>query len=106
MLPGRGTGASPVVPLASGKRGRLRGPLEQFAADQHAADLRSAGADLVQLGIAPQASGRILVDVAVAAEDLDRLTGRPRRFLRRIENRTGCILARGAALVAGLGHRV
>jgi hypothetical protein len=30
---------------------------EQLAADQHAADLAGAGADLVQLGVAPQAAG-------------------------------------------------
>ena len=46
--------------------------VEQFAADQHAADLAGAGADLVELGVAQQAPGRIVVDVAVAAEHLDR----------------------------------
>src|SRR5205085_2517744 len=31
--------------------------VEQFAADQHAADFRGAGADLVELGVAQQAAG-------------------------------------------------
>ena len=41
---------------------------EQLAADQHAADFAGAGADLVELGVAQQAAGRVVVDVAVAAE--------------------------------------
>src|SRR6266496_4590077 len=49
----------------------LRGFLEQFPADQHAADLAGAGADLVKLGVTQQAPGRIVVDIAVAAEQLD-----------------------------------
>jgi hypothetical protein len=35
---------------------------------QHAPDLAGVGADLVELGVAQQAAGRIVVDVAVAAE--------------------------------------
>ena len=42
--------------------------MEQLAADRHAADLIRAGTDLVQLGVAQQAAGRELVDVAVAAQ--------------------------------------
>ena len=42
--------------------------LEQLAADQPAADLGGAGADLVELGVAPQPPGRRLVDVAHAAQ--------------------------------------
>src|ERR1700733_10144754 len=53
---------------------------EQFAADQHAADFAGAGADFVELGVAQQASGRIVVDIAVAAEQLDRI----KRALRRL----------------------
>src|SRR6185369_14724777 len=34
---------------------------EQLAADQHAADLAGARADLVQLGVAPQAPERVVV---------------------------------------------
>src|SRR5690606_12365834 len=74
-----GTGASQVASLVSGEWGfDSRRALEWFAPDQHAADLRGAVANLVQLGVAPQAPGRILVDVAVAAEDLARLIGRQR----------------------------
>jgi hypothetical protein len=74
---------------------------EQFAADQHAADLAGAGADFVQLGVAPQAAGRVFVDVAVAAEDLDRLAGHPGGLLGGVQDRPGGVLARGLALVAG-----
>src|SRR5689334_16782669 len=47
--------------------------LEDLPADQHPADLAGAGADLVELGVAQQAAGRVVVDVAVAAETLDRV---------------------------------
>src|ERR1700680_1740223 len=50
-------------------RCRLCRLLEDLAADQYAADLRGAGADLVELCIAQQPAGRELVDVAVAAQD-------------------------------------
>src|SRR5262245_16969680 len=53
--------------------GRLRRLVEQLAADQHAADFAGAGADLVELCVAQEAAGRIFVDVAVAAEQLDRI---------------------------------
>jgi hypothetical protein len=48
----------------------LSGFLEQFASDQHAANLGSACAGFIKLGIAPQESRRIVVDVTVAAEQL------------------------------------
>src|SRR5258706_13957452 len=57
--------------------GSSGGFFEVLPPDQHAADLRSTGPDLVQLGVAPPAPGRILVDVAVAAQNLDGFTGRP-----------------------------
>src|SRR5262245_60244184 len=41
--------------------------LEQLAADEPAPNLRCAGADLVELGIAQQTPRRVVVDVAVAA---------------------------------------
>jgi hypothetical protein len=47
--------------------------LKQFPPDQHAADLGSAGTDFIKFGIAQQTSGRIVVDVTVAAEQLDRI---------------------------------
>src|SRR5947208_4533061 len=84
--------------------------VEQLASDQHPPYLRSAGPDLVELRVAPQAPGRVVVDVPVAAQRLDRLAGHPRRLLRRIENRTGGVLARGtagkAAPVESVTHRV
>src|SRR6185312_16812601 len=48
---------------------------EQLAADQHAPDFAGARADLVQLGVAPQATQRVLVDVAVAAKNLAAVAG-------------------------------
>src|ERR1700720_4888056 len=80
--------------------------VEQLAADQHPPDLGRAGTDLVQLGIAPQAPGRVFVNVAVAAERLNRLTRHPRRLLGCVEYRTRGVLARHLAAIAGLGHRV
>ncbi len=71
---------------ATGRRRSRRGPASgafaashrlrvQLAADQHAPDLARAGADLVELGVAPQAPDRVLVGVADAAER----PGSPRR---------------------------
>src|SRR6476659_4680185 len=68
---------------------RLR---EQLAADQHPAHFRRPGADLVQLRIAPEAPERVLVDVAVAAEDLDALAGHPSRLLGAPEDHRGAVL--------------
>src|ERR1700737_5270426 len=68
--------------------------LEQLAADQHAPNLAGAGADLIELDITQIAPGRIIVDVAVAAEKLARVKRHSRRILRRIENGAGCVLAR------------
>src|SRR5512134_3861320 len=48
------------------KRPGSGGGLEQLAADQPAADLAGSGTDLVELGVAEQPPGRVLVDVAVA----------------------------------------
>src|SRR4029453_4209057 len=46
---------------------------ERLPADHHAPDLACACTDLVELGIAQISSGRIIVDVAVAAEELNRV---------------------------------
>src|SRR5208283_396634 len=80
--------------------------VEQFPADQHAPDFRRAGADLVQLGVAPEPTGGIVVNVPVPAQGLDRFAGHPGRLLRRVEYRARRILARGLAPVAGLADRV
>ena len=80
--------------------------LEQLPPDQHAPDFAGAGADLVELGVAQQPPGRIVVDIAVAAEQLDGVERALRRLLGGIENGAGGVLARGLAAVAGFGHRV
>src|SRR5262249_11665135 len=84
----------------------LRRLLEQLAADQHAADFAGAGADLVELGVAQQAAGRVIVDIAVAAEELDRIERDLRRLLARIQDGAGRVLPRRLALIARLGHRI
>src|SRR5579883_1850124 len=83
--------ADAVAPARSGaaRRGRSPFAVEQLAADQHAADLVGAGADLVELGIAQDAAGREFVDVAVAAEALDRLERHRDRALRGVQQ-AGC----------------
>src|SRR5687767_6990877 len=87
-----------VKPSIRTMSGRFR---EQLAADQHAADLAGAGADLVELGVAQQATRRIVVDVAVAAQKLDGVERDQRRLLGGVEDGAGRILARGLAAVAG-----
>src|SRR6266849_5676732 len=62
---------------------------KQLPSDQPAADLGCSRADLVELRIAPQASGRVIVDVAVAAEALDRLACHPGRSFGGVENGAG-----------------
>jgi HTH-type transcriptional regulator/antitoxin HigA len=52
-----------------------RALFEQLPPDQHAPDLARAGADLVELGVAQQAPERVIVGVAGAAENLDRVEG-------------------------------
>src|SRR4051812_23587526 len=102
-LPPCGGGLGWGVFDPSGGWRRLRRLLEQLAADQPAADLRGAGADLVELGVAQQAAGRVVIDVAVAAQTLDRLEGHPGRLLGGVENAAGGVLARGFAAIARLG---
>src|SRR5687768_13755011 len=92
-----------VKPSVGTTSSRLR---EQLAADQHAADLAGAGADFVELGVAQEPAGRIVVDVAVAAQKLDGVERDQRRLLGGVEDGTGRILARDLAAVAGLGDGV
>src|ERR1700719_4250891 len=75
---------------------------EDLAADQHAADLRGAGADLVELGVAQQPPGREVVDVAVAAEDLHRVERQRRRLFGRVKDSARSVLARRLPAVARL----
>ena len=83
-----------------------RGLLEQLAPDEHPADLGGAGTDLVELGVAQQPPGRELVDVAVAAEELDGVEGDRGGLLGRVQNAARRVLARGLAAIAGRGDRV
>src|SRR5256885_2468707 len=94
---------SSVFYVGSQPSGRLG---KQLPSDQPAADLGSSRADLVELRVAPQAPGRVIVDVAVAAETLDRLARHPGRFLGGVKDRASRVLARGLAAVAGLADRV
>src|SRR4051794_26068138 len=76
--PPMGVRAAPTI--TTGSLSISLGLVEQFAADQHPPDLARAGADFVQLRIAPQPAGGEFVDVPIAAERLDRLAGHPGRF--------------------------
>src|SRR5579863_5218230 len=80
--------------------------LEELAADQHAADLLGAGADLVELRIAQQPASGEVVDVAVAAERLDRLERGLRGALGREQDAAGGIAPARGASVATASHRV
>ena len=40
--------------------------LVEVPADEHAPDLAGAGADLVQLGVPQETTGRVVVDVTIA----------------------------------------
>src|SRR5574337_985683 len=82
---------------------------KQLAADQHATDFARAGADLVELGVAPQAAHRVFVGIAHAAQGLDRLAGHPGGLLGGVEDGPGGVLAHGTRMirpVAGLAHRI
>src|SRR6516165_8507169 len=82
---------------------------KQFTTDQHATNFACACSNLIELGVAPQATRRILIDVAVATERLDRFSCHPGRLFGGIENSTGGILAERAGMVravAGLADRV
>src|SRR5262245_47184867 len=76
---------------------RLR---KQFASDQHASDLARARTDLVQLRVAPQPPERVLVDVAVAAEDLDAFAGHPGGLLGAPQDHARAVLAHLAYMLA------
>src|SRR5471032_2499251 len=84
---------------------------EQFAADQHAANFTGSCTDLIQLRVAPQTAHRILVDIAITTQDLDRFSGHPRRFFCRIKNHARAIFPDLAAMTGAkrielTSHRV
>src|SRR5712691_13149808 len=85
---------------------KLSSLLENLPPDQEPPDLAGAGADLVELGVAQQAPGRKLVDVAVAAQELDGVERDLGGLLRREQDRARRVLARGLAAVAGLGDGI
>src|SRR5690606_18542914 len=68
--------------------------------DQPAADFARAGADLVELGVAQQAAGGEVVDVAVAAEKLDGIERHARCPFGGVEDAAGSVLAGCLAAVA------
>src|SRR5690606_9818198 len=70
---------------------------DQLAPDQHAPDLVGACADRIQLGIAQDAAGGVLVDVAVAAQRLDRLQRHLHRGLAGVQQAAGGVDARAVA---------
>src|SRR6476646_9648715 len=80
--------------------------LEQLSADQHAPDLTRPRPDLVELGIAQVSPGRIVVDVAVAAEELNRVERHLGGVLGGVEDGAGGVLARGLAAIARLGDGI
>src|SRR5258707_12400941 len=73
--------------------------------DQQAADFARSGADLIELGVAQQPAGREIVDVAVAAEALDRLQGHPGRPLGGVEDGAGAGRGGDGPSVGGVGDR-
>jgi hypothetical protein len=87
----RGAASSPKAVLSNSSR-----PISM-----RRISLGRARADFIKLGIAQQPPGGIIVDVAVAAEQLDRVQRALRRTFRGQQNRTGGILARRLAAVAG-----
>src|SRR5450631_4190298 len=67
--------------------------VKQFAPDQHPSDLARAGANLIEFCVAQQAARRIIVDITIAAEKLDRVKRRACRALGRKEQGARRILA-------------
>src|SRR6476646_10175997 len=80
--------------------------VEQLPADQHAPDLAGAGADLVELGVAQIPPSRVVIDVPVSPQKLNRIERDLGGVLGSIENGAGGVLARGFAPVARLRHRI
>src|SRR6187401_267195 len=103
-----GVRLAPTMTMFSAMTSPLNRFFEELAPDQHAADLVGAGADVVELGVAQQAPRREFVDVAVAAEGLDRLERHLYRVLGGEQQAGGRVLARRAPapLVQGAGHAV
>src|SRR5713101_1638184 len=80
--------------------------LEQLPPDQHAADFAGAGTDFVEFCVAQDAPGWEVVDIAVAAQALDRLERHPGRLLGREQDSPRRVLARGLAAIASARDRI
>src|SRR5438105_1382972 len=91
---------------AEGRTGMSARLVEKLRPNQHAPDFTGPGADLVELGIPQEPTGRIIVGVAVAAEELNGIERQACGALGRVEDGAGRILARGLAAITGLRHRV
>src|SRR5271166_651569 len=92
--------------LASSQTATLSRLGVELPPDQHAPDLARAGADLVEFCVAEESAQGVVVGVAVAAENLDRVERDLRRALGGVEDRAGGVLARRLAAVARLGDGV
>lgn len=68
--------------------------------------LAGSSTDFVELGVAEKTSGRVIVDVAVASKDLDRVETNLGALLGDIEDHSGTVLVRHISLVGGLGDHV
>src|SRR5262249_34045408 len=86
--------SQPASLSATGRaiRAELAGFLENLPPDQHPPDFAGASADLVELGVTQQPPGRIVVDVAVAAEALDGVERDLGRLLGGVKDRAGRVL--------------
>src|SRR6478752_3918374 len=73
---------------------------ENLAPDQHTPNFRGSGTDLVELGVAQKPACGKVVDVAVAAQRLDRLKCDLGRPLGREQDAAGGVHARGLATIA------
>src|SRR6476469_7819875 len=79
---------------------------KQFPADQHAPDLAGASAEFVELVVPEQPSGAVVVEVSVAAEQLNGVERDLRRLFRSDQDRARSVFAGGFATVASFGDGI
>src|ERR1700680_887357 len=75
--------------------------LKELAPNQHPTHLARAGADLVEFGVAQQASSGVVIDIAIAAECLNRVEGALRRAFTCKEDAGSGVKTRRAPGIAG-----
>lgn len=80
--------------------------LVQGASDEHSADFAGSSTNLVELRIAHDSASRVIIDVPVAAEDLDRIEADLSCLLGAVEDDTSAVLGIGFAQVTGTGDVV